>query len=316
MHLEATAPDPSNFSNGDWAQGPPASPWPDVPPAVGLRRVLVTKRRWGRARVVEEFELNRPIRYRDEAGKRSITVPTSDGAFTTDLTSVPSWFTWLVPKSGAHLPAALIHDGLVPDRPGAPPTYVSEPDVPPPGGGREVIDRIDADRIFRDAMRDTHVGTIRRWLVWAAVSTTSLVLGARQSWGTRETVWFRFAVGVTFAAILYLGTAATFDLADRPVGWLWNLPWMHGPAWAEIAGGLSGAVLVPLVLAALWGRYYVAGAVAGIALATLLHVTIAVGLVAGGYQLAEAVAARRKVAPYAGVAALLAAAVIFGWAVA
>lgn len=292
MDLSATASDPGNFSNGEWPDGPPPSPWPDVPPIVLMRRVLVEGR--------EEFELLRPISYRDTAGERTITVPSSDAPFTTDLTSVPAWFTWLVPKSGAHLPAALVHDGLVGD---GPPTYVVDP--------AQHIDRIDADRIFRDAMRDTHVGTIRRWLVWAAVATTSLVLGARTSWGPLPRWWFRVVVPLHLAAILYLGACATVDLADRRVWWLWDLPWMHGSLLAEMTGGLGGAVVVPLVLAGLWGRYYVAGAVAGVALATLLHVTAAVALVAVGYQVAERVAAYRRLAPWVGLALLALAVVAF-----
>ena len=60
----------------------------------------------------EEFELLRPIGYwhNEEGG---IIVPANLAQFRTDLTSVPAWFTWLIPKSGLHLPAALIHDGLV-----------------------------------------------------------------------------------------------------------------------------------------------------------------------------------------------------------
>ena len=45
--------------------------------------------------------------------------------FTTDLASVPMLFTWLVPKSGAHLPAALLHDGLVGGAAHDPASYVS-----------------------------------------------------------------------------------------------------------------------------------------------------------------------------------------------
>lgn len=292
MDLSATAPHPGNFSNDEWPDGPPPSPYPDVPPVVLMRRVLVEGR--------EEFELLRPIRYRDTAGARSITVPSSDTPFTTDLTSVPAWFTWLVPKSGAHLPAALVHDGLVGD---GPPTYV----VDPP----QRIDRIDADRIFRDAMRDTHVGTIRRWLVWAAVATTSLVLGAREEWSTLARWWYRVVVPLHVAAILYLGASATADLVDRDVPGLWNLPWMHGSLAAELVGGLGGAVVVPLLLAVLWGRHYLAGAVAGVALATLLHVTAAVAVVALGYQLAERVASYRRVAPWVGGLALLLAVTAF-----
>jgi len=57
------------------------------------------------------FALERRIGYADrELGE--LLVPAGH-EFRTDLTSVPWLFTWLVPKTGAHLPAALLHDGLV-----------------------------------------------------------------------------------------------------------------------------------------------------------------------------------------------------------
>jgi hypothetical protein len=46
------------------------------------------------------------------------------------------------------------------------------------------------------------------------------------------------------------------------------------PWYAELAGGLAGAFVVPLVLSLLWGRFRIAGAVVGVTLAVLLHVTV------------------------------------------
>lgn len=301
---------PGNFTNGDWPGPPPDSQWPDQAPAVLLRRVLVTQERWGRERQREEFELLRPIRYAARIGARrvTITVPQPDGRFTTDLTSVPTWFTWLVPKSGEHLPAALIHDGLVPDR-GGPQTYTTSDGEP--------VDRIDADQVFRDAMRDTHVGMIRRWLVWAAVTTASLAVGPRAVWPWSCRLYYWGVLLLTFAGITYLGTAATLDLVDRDLAWLpgaWmgDLPWMEeGRWWHEAAQGLAGAVVIPLATAVLWGKYFRAGAVAGIALATLFHVTLAVGLVALGYQAAEVVANRPRLALPALVVAVAGAFLVF-----
>ena len=306
-----TRADPDNFSNGEWPDGPPPSHWPDRAPAVLLRRVLVTARRRGREHEREEFELLRPIRYAARLGDRQVevTVPQPDGRFTTDLTSVPTWFTWLVPKSGAHLPAALVHDGLIPERDG-PRTYTTSDGLP--------VDRIDADRVLRDAMRDTHVGMIRRWLVWAAVTTASLVVGPRAVWPWWCRVYYLVVVAVTFGGILYLGTAATVDLVDGSTGWLpgpWMgaLPWMdEGPWWREAGQGLAGAIVVPLGTAVFWGRYVRAGAIGGIALATLFHATLVVGVVALGYQAAELVANRPRLAPVALVLVLVAAAVVFG----
>src|SRR5262245_34215965 len=122
MRLQ-TLPQPGNFSNGEWPGGHlPESPWPAVAPTVILRRVLLPMRPWWarRERLEEQFELLLPINYCASLGPRTVTVtvPPPNEKFTTDLASVPSLLTWLVPKSGAHLPAALIHDGLIPDRHG------------------------------------------------------------------------------------------------------------------------------------------------------------------------------------------------------
>jgi hypothetical protein len=299
MELRASTANPSNFGNPAWpGDVEPPSHHDPVAPAVDLRRVLVGER--------EEFELRRRISYDARIGDRRVTVvvPQADGRFTTDLTSVPRWFTWLVPKSGAHLPAALIHDGLVHD--GDPRTYETSDGLP--------VDRIDADRVFRDAMRDTHVGVVRRWLVWSAVSLTSLVLGPRPvaRWPRWRVCYHRALALVLLGVILYLGAGATAELVDRSVRGLPDLPWMvEGRWWAELATGLSGAVAVPVALSALWGRYWAAAAIAGVALATLVHATIAVALVAVGYQLAEAVTDGPRRAPWVVGGALLAAVAVF-----
>jgi hypothetical protein len=287
-----TAPNPDNFSNVDW---PGATPEPTHPlgnPKVSLRRVVEGDR--------EEFELLTRIRYDDEVLDTAIVVPT-DGTFTTDLVSVPRIFTWLVPKSGSHLPAALVHDGLIG---GNHHDYETVP------AGRHV-DRIDADRVFRDAMRDTRVGRIRRWLVWAAVSTASLCLGGRDAWRWWHRAWYVLVTVLTLGTVGVLGTAATLDLVDGRLGTWFDVPWMHGPWWLEIAQGLSGAVVVPLAVAVIWGRYYRVGAVVGVALATLLHVTVAVALVALGYQVAEWLVRSGWAWSVAIVGAVVGAAVVF-----
>jgi hypothetical protein len=95
----------------------------------------------------ELFRLHRTVTYtttRDDDSVLVYTVPPpTDPDFVTDLTSVPQLLTWLVPKSGKHLPAALVHDGLVDET---------------------SIDRFEADQLFRDGMGDLDVGFIRRWI--------------------------------------------------------------------------------------------------------------------------------------------------------
>ena len=50
---------------------------------------------------------------------------------------------------------------------------------------------------------------------------------------------------------------------------------------------LSGAIVIPLVLGLLWGRFFVAGAITGVALAVLLHVTVVLVLLTALYQALE-----------------------------
>ena len=157
--------------------------------------------------------------------------------FRTDLTSVPWLFTWLVPRTGRHLPAALLHDGLVG---GAddPPSYVSEEG--------HVVARDEADRVFRDAMGDLGTGAVRRWLVWAAVAVATIVVGS-QAWSRRQWWHYRVAAVVTIGLVVVLGTLATLDLVDAGV----RLPWMGDRAWpAELVGGFAGAVAIPSLLGA------------------------------------------------------------------
>lgn len=230
----------------------------------------------------EQFAMLRRIAYRDRR-LGTLLVPADPDTFRTDLTSVPAIFTWLVPKTGAHLPAALLHDGLVHGESEAA-TYVSIEG--------HVVDRVEADRIFRDAMGDTGTGIVRRWLVWSAVATATLLVPGAADWSRWRRWRHRAAVGVTFLVIGVLGFWATLDLFD--IAGVPSLPWMGERSWsAELIGGLAGAVVIPLLLCLLWGRFVVAGAVMGIGLAVLLHVTVGVLAVTGLYWAVERLASRR-----------------------
>ena len=90
---------------------------------------------------------------------------------------------------------------------------------------------------------------------------------------------------LSLVAIAVLGWFATIDLFDQGE-WL---PWMGKQSWyVELATGGLGAIVVPLILSVLWpSGLRKAGAIVGVALAALLHVTIAVGAVTFVYQFAE-----------------------------
>jgi hypothetical protein len=234
---------------------------------------------------LEVFSLERRIAY-DDRHLGEILVPATTG-FRTDLTSTPALFTWLVPKTGAHLPAALVHDALVAG--GGEPSYDSTEG--------HTIDRVEADRVFRDAMADTGTGVVRRWIVWTAVTAATVFvpggLPRSPAWSPAVRWAHRLGVGASIALVAYLGYSATADLLDQSWPLALQVPWMDERAWWwELLGGLAGAVAVPLLLSVLWGRFRMAGAIAGVMLAVLLHVTAGLAVILLGYQVAERLAAR------------------------
>ena len=221
----------------------------------------------------------RRIAYLDEE-YGEILVPADPGTFETDFASVPTLLTWLVPRTGAHLPAA-----LDPRRVGGRQGLRRSPDDRSTGSA--------ADLVFRRAMRDSGIPLIRRWLVWSAVSLGTIWAGS-ESWSGAQHLRYRVTAFGSLLLVAALGIAATLDLFDV-VAWL---PWMGADRGfvLELVGGLAGAIVVPLLLGLTWGRFAIAGAVTGIALAVLLHVTALLLAVTALYQLAERVARRTPIA--------------------
>jgi hypothetical protein len=166
----------------------------------------------------------------------------------------------------------VLHDGLISDDP-AETSYVGP-----------TIDRAEADRVFRDAMLDAGTGRVRSWLAWTAVTLPT-------AWWTLRPRWlWRLRVAGLFGLIAVIGVLATLDLLDVAA----LLPWMgERPWWAELTLGALAAVAIPGLLAVTWGRLWRAAAIGGVALALLLHVTVAVVAVYGVYALAERAWTRR-----------------------
>lgn len=103
----------------------------------------------------------------------------------TDFASVPRVFAWLVPSYGLFTAAAVLHDHL---------TRVEVP------AGR--IDPVDADGIFRRAMRELGVPFLLRWFMWAAVR-----IGALRSADLRPG-WVRELPRVALVTVLALPVVA------------------------------------------------------------------------------------------------------------
>jgi len=223
-----------------------------------------------------EFQILRRFGYRDPSYNEPFVVPADIEHFRTDLASIPWFFAWLVPGLGTHLPAVLLHDGLVVAK-GDAKTHLG-PDV----------DREEADRILRDAMGSLGTPVIRRWLIWTAVILATC-------WSTLRPRWYwPPLVLATFTTVTVLGVLATLDLLG-----VWDvLPWMGDASLGvELLGGAIFALIIPLLISLLWGRLWRAGALAGIALAFLLHVTVAVIVVYGIYWVAEQIASPKGTGP-------------------
>jgi Protein of unknown function (DUF1353) len=254
--------------DGD-AEHPEVPPDPDSDAKIVLARVAEHGH--------EQFAMQRRIAYRDRH-LGELLVPRVTGTFRSDLTSVPALFTWLVPKTGQHLPATLLHDGLI--HPPGDVTYVSTEG--------HVVLRAEADRVLRDAMADAGTALIRRWLVWSAVATATMLSGAGTGWSKALTWRYRATAALTVLVVVVLGACATLDLFDVHVTGVPELPWMGDRGWlSELAGGLSGAVVIPLFLSLFWGRFRIAGAVVGVTLAVLLHVTLALLGLTAAYRVLE-----------------------------
>lgn len=263
---------PDRFFDGGTDVEPPRT-LPEA--AYELTRVLIVR---PREPARELFRLRRRIGY-DDRHHGELLVPRDCATFLSDLTSVPALFTWLVPKSGEHLPAALIHDGLV--RSGnAEPEHIG-PD----------LDRVEADRVFRDAMADSGTGVVRRWIVWTAVTLATIWAGQGTAPDPRTRTYYRWAMVATLSAITWLGYQATADLVHRSGRWpcTYELFWIVGDrGWERLLSGAVGAVVAPLTLSLLWGRFWRAGAIAGVLLGALFHVTIALLVLSAVYVVLEA----------------------------
>jgi hypothetical protein len=84
-----------------------------------------------------------PVRYIGET--ETFVVP---AGYVTDFATVPRIAVWLIPRFGSYTKAAILHDWLLTD---------SE------------VSSVDADNLFRRALRELGVPPVRRTLMWVGV---------------------------------------------------------------------------------------------------------------------------------------------------
>jgi hypothetical protein len=112
----------------------------------------------------------------------------------TDFASVPRVFVWFLPRYGRYTKAAILHDHLWRDL-----------------ASTGQIDFIDADGMFRRAMRELNVPFLKRWIMWAAVRWGALAKphGRRRWWREAPRVLL-----VTVFALPFVLPAAAVILAS------------------------------------------------------------------------------------------------------
>ncbi|NUP25949.1 MAG: DUF1353 domain-containing protein [Nocardia sp.] len=108
------------------------------------------------ALVVEEIDgvfwtVREPLGYAGAAEHFEVPV-----GFRTDFASVPRPVVWLIPRYGVYTRAAILHDYLL---------------------RSELVSKVDADGLFRRALRECAVSLPRRWMMWTAVRFGSRLQG-------------------------------------------------------------------------------------------------------------------------------------------
>jgi hypothetical protein len=190
---------------------------------------------------IADFTLEEPFRVIDDLGDDCWIV---DGEVS-DLASVPPFLTWLVPRYGRHTFAALLHD------------HLQDPHVEHP------VTSAEADTVFRNAMADTGVPLLVRWLMWAAVSARTRVKGGGIG---------RYATAAWVGAYVLLGALGfPTALLALAAGGITLVQWSV----------LTAVVLAsPFVLGLLWRRDYRFAVLTGaaglvVALPSLLDLVVA-----------------------------------------
>lgn len=112
------------------------------------------KRRFFKENAWDEWRTTQPLKFDEPNSEYEVCAD-----FSTDLVSVPSVVAWFIPRAGRYARAAVLHDYLwrYPERLG--------------------IDHRHADRCFRRQMQRDGVSLLRRWIMWAAVRSASILRG-------------------------------------------------------------------------------------------------------------------------------------------
>jgi hypothetical protein len=99
------------------------------------------------------WEVRKALEYQGKVERFTVPMETK-----TDFASVPRPFVWFLPRYGSYTKAAILHDYLWSEH-----------------AAKGKMDWVDADGLFRRAMRELEVPFLRRWIMWAAVRWAALL---------------------------------------------------------------------------------------------------------------------------------------------
>ncbi len=125
--------------------------------------------------------------------------------FETDLASIPAVMRWMVNSYGAHTPAALIHDKLI------------------PGGSHEAD--VKADRYFRHMLADVGIPWVTRWVMWAGVAIRTKAQNGRRHqaalgiWALCALIGLVLFAWALVAGSLTLGLLSFVPVIPATVSW-------------------------------------------------------------------------------------------------
>jgi hypothetical protein len=148
----------------------------------------------------QSWEVRQSLAYEGNMDRYTIPIGAN-----TDFASVPRIFVWFLPQYGSYTMAAILHDYLWR-------TYAA----------KGTMDWVDADGIFRRAMRELDVPFLRRWIMWAAVRWAALVKPrGRKGWLREAWQVILFSLValpfVTLPALVILISLIAFNLAELVV---------------------------------------------------------------------------------------------------
>jgi hypothetical protein len=232
------------MTDAEQPQSPPNGPWQKSFTVDGVAGGPVKLHQIGK----KTFVLKSDIHYSGETGlEDTIDADTMEDirslskGIETDLASVPGPLRWFLGTYGAHTPAVLIHDRLIP--------------TPDELEGK-MTDQY-ADRYLRFMAKDVGMRWLRRWVMWSGVALRTRWAGG----GLRKLTVVLWMVAAVFGMLTFAGAAADGDVGRMLLATLGML--VAAGLWdrqygAGVIGGITAPwLLPPAILAAIGLGIYV-----------------------------------------------------------